>query len=308
MRRWATSSSAMAGSIRGEGEGYGDGGLYGDWISIEEIRFVGPLLDRIQGGPGEFGWAGEDFEVFDDAILADDGVENNATLNPGSLGIGRIDGFHKFVAIACDVAGVNLDRGYGVGLGMGLGGGLGSLDYSRRDDLYDSVGVGCVGDIDLEGRFGLTRCGMRNAYDDGGRADAGGSGRDIDVRRPGADLVGDNLYVRRPGIAWGTADLDVGRPDVTWGSADVDRGRGRSLCLRCGHLLAEGESRGAGPADECDGEHAKGEAGSGAQLRGLVGQVHNSPLEILEGVGIEDSDGVRCGGGVWVRGELGRET
>ena len=74
------------------------------------------------------------------------------------------------------------------------------------------------------------------------------------------------------------------------------------------YLLAEGEGGGAGCSDEGDGEGGGDEAGGASEFDGAAGQVHDSPLEVREGVGIEDADGVGSGCGVGLSSELGGEA
>ena len=164
------------------------------------------------------------------------------------------------------------DAGADVGSGTGIG--LDGFDGAALgcagggEDFDDGVGAVRVGDVDFEG---LRVSAVGGAWDAQDEALGGGGG-------------GGGLRWR-----WGGLGFGLG---LRWGR---------------GYLLAEGEGGGAGAADEDEAQGGGDEAGGASELDGTVGQVHDSPLEILEGVGIEDSDGVG-GGGVRALRKLRGET
>jgi len=312
MRRWAPHPPLWA-WLLAESVADGDGGFYLGWISIEEIWLVGPLTDGIKRGRAEHGIGRrDDLKLFDLSVLTNDCVENNLAVQLCTLGRVRIHRLYKFVAIACHVASADLDRGHGVGLSVGLDAGvevgLVGFDHYVRDDFDDRVRIGCVGHVDFDGGSGLTDGWAWEVEGDLGWGGAGWGWADLDVGRPDVGWGKIELdYFGWADAGWGRIELDCGWAEVGWGEIELDcRWRGGGLL--CDYLLAEGEGGGAGAADECDAEGGGDEARCSSQLDGSLGQVHNSPLEIFEGVGIEDSDGVSGGGCVGACGELGGET
>src|ERR1035441_11069340 len=83
--------------------------------SVKQGGAVAPLLHRVGGGGGQHGVAGDYFDLLDDAVRANGGVERN-----GALGAGLPGDFGIFGVLTIDEHGRS---DISAGLRFGLGGG-----------------------------------------------------------------------------------------------------------------------------------------------------------------------------------------
>src|ERR1035437_6497776 len=82
--------SIVSAHLVSEREDYIDGGIHLDRFAKQKIGPVDPLLDRVQGGLLEHGWATDNVQVFNAAFHADPGLQNNGSLHSNLLRDGRI--------------------------------------------------------------------------------------------------------------------------------------------------------------------------------------------------------------------------
>src|SRR5271170_8398503 len=86
-----------------------DGGLDFGGVSVEEVGLVGPLAYRVEGGLLELFGAGDDGELFDAAVFADDGVEQDGALDPLFLSLFGVLGWDLSEYVAGHLRGRNVE-------------------------------------------------------------------------------------------------------------------------------------------------------------------------------------------------------
>src|SRR5580700_4058652 len=100
-------------SVGGDSEVDSDPGLGFDGIGADEVRLEVPLFDGFLGGAGEDGRTAEHAKILDQAIAADERLQNSGALHFHLAGEKRIAGLH---GLAEDVSGIggNVDALSGV--------------------------------------------------------------------------------------------------------------------------------------------------------------------------------------------------
>lgn len=71
-----------------------DLGLRFDGLAVEDVGFVAPLLDRVEGGASEDEVAADEFEVANAAVPGDECLQDDGALQARPRSLRRIDWLH----------------------------------------------------------------------------------------------------------------------------------------------------------------------------------------------------------------------